>query len=304
MRKGALGGLLVFLGLAGGCVDTGQREVEFPLMLAGTARSQIPAIGGEVELSTAQMAFGPLFLCPGVTAGDLCETARAQWLESSIIDLLNPEYRVVGKVSGISGPVLSWMYDLGLSSQLSQSKPFVMPAAKKLGGASLIIQGRARVNGYNIPFSASVAAQQTQDTELGVPVVRKSVSETFFRELGVQSDTLMIRFDPLALLAQLDLNTLVGHETCGEGSKGIVCDGMVQRNCDGPNETLKVDCYRQGQVCEPGVGCVNELTVKPESEAYRALRGALLSGARPSLTWASPQSRTSEHGEKYEISNQ
>lgn len=271
------------------CVEMGQVQVEIPLSVAGTATPKVRGQGEvELELFSAQLAFGPLYLCPGVSAGDLCETARAEWLQSTVVDLLSPQPREVGKIAGTSGVVQSWMYDLGLSSQLSQSKPAVLDAAKRLGGYSLVLRGRAVIDGLTLPFSASVAAQQSEDTEIGVPVVRKSLSDPFFRDLGVGKDALLVRFDPGVLLASLDLRSYVERKQCAEGAPTILCDGTLQRTCEESTEVSVVDCAAANQVCIAGQGCASELVLQPDTVAYRALRTALLSGARPHMQWVEP----------------
>lgn len=281
----------------GGCIDMAQEPVEFPLLVAGSAQTQIDLPSGQIELDSAQVAFGPLYLCAGASAGDLCEVSRAQWLGSAVVDILNPTPVQVGEVTGNSGLVLSWMYDLGISSQLTAQKPFVLPAAQRLGGVSLLIKGRARVEGLAIPFSAAVAVEQTQDTELGVPVVRKSVSERFVRDLGAQPDALLVRFSPTGLFATSDLKALVSHEQCIATSPSIVCDGTLARSCQNGLETSQMDCAGQGQVCARDKGCVDELDIDPSSEFYRMLRASMLSGARPSMEWSSPTWTSNEKGE-------
>lgn len=277
------------------CVEMGQVQVDIPLSVVGKSTPKLIAPGGvEMELLSAQLAFGPLYLCPGVSAGDLCDTARAEWLQSTVVDLLSPQPREVGRITGTSGMVQSWMYDLGLSSQLSGSKPFVLDAAKRLGGSSLVIKGRAVVDGITIPFSAAVAAQQTEDTEIGVPVVRKSLSDRFSRDLGAEPDALLVRFDVGDLVAGMDLRTFVERKQCGKNAPKVVCDGTVQRICEGATEVSFVDCAAAGQVCIARQGCAAELAIQPDTAAYRALRNALLSGARPKMQWvasapASPQ---------------
>lgn len=280
-------GLFALMGMSSSaCIDMLQEPVSFPLMLAGKAQPQILLESGQLELFRAQVAFGPLYLCAGASAGDLCDVARAEWLGSTVVDILDPTPVQAGEIRGNSGTVLSWMYDLGISSQLTQSKPFVLEAAQRLAGASLLVNGRARVEGLDIPFSAAVAVQQTQDTELGVPVVRKSSSERFFRDLGVQPDQLLVRFDPAAIFAAVDLKNFIQHAQCSATSPAMVCDGTLQRSCQNGAQVALVDCAAQGQVCAPNQGCVQRIEVDPSSEMYRALRASMLSGARPSMEWS------------------
>lgn len=270
----------------GACIDVAQAPVDVPLMLAGQAQSQMNLPSGQIELSSAQVAFGPLYLCAGASAGDLCQVARAEWLDTAVVDILDPTPVRVGNLRGNSGTVLSWMYDLGISSHLIQSNPFVLPAAQRLGGASLLVKGRARVQGTDIPFSAAVAVTQTQDTELGVPVVRKSGSERFFRNLGESQDVLLVRFDPAALFVSMDLNHLIQRETCSQNSPERVCDGTIEQTCKDGAQVAAVDCAATGQVCAPNQGCVQRIEIGPSNEMYRVLRASMLTGARPSMEWS------------------
>lgn len=270
-----------------GCIDTGQDRATVPLLVAGTDVSTPPLALGDVPvtLNRADLAFGPLYLCAGANAGDLCETARFEWLESVVVDATVADASVVGELSGITGTVRSWMYDLGFSSQLTRNEPFVLEAAQALGEASLVLEGRALVSGIEVPFVASVAVQQTVDTELGVPVVRKSTSDEFFRDVVVDEPGLLIRFDPAEWIRGIDFRPFVANEVCTEGGATLVCDGTVERSCDGSTELSNRDCGAQSQICLPTLGCQDQLVIETETQAHRSVRNALLSGRRPSFEW-------------------
>ena len=229
------------------CVDTAQDQVVVPLSVAGTDSSGLVAAGNiPVTLDRADLAFGPLYLCSGPTAGDLCDVARLEWLDSVVVDATDPAPTQAGELEGLSGVVLSWMYDLGISSQLTRTEPFVLEAAETLGGVSLVISGQAEVDGTPVGFSASVAAQQTNDTEIGVPIVRRSLSEVFNRDVTPDEPGLLIRFDPQPWLAGVDFRAL-RDTSCGMGP------------------------------CE--------VTIEDETEAFRSIRNALVSGTRPTFEW-------------------
>jgi hypothetical protein len=234
--------------LAFGCGDTGQDRVTVPLHVAGTELSQpIDATGGvTITLDRADLAFGPLYLCAGANAGDLCDTARLEWLGSIVVHAVDAEPVRAGELQGVTGVVRSWMYDLGLSSQLTQREgPFVLDAARELGDASLVVSGQADVGGAGVAFSASVRVEQTDDTELGIPVVRKSTSETFRHEVTGSEAGLTVRFDPTGWLKDIDFRTYCVH------------DG----------------------------DCPEELVIEPDSEAFRGLKNAVVSSSRPSFEW-------------------
>lgn len=269
------------------CIDTGRKYVEIPLQVAGSpGGGAVTSVGNvPVELDEALVAFGPFYLCPGASAGDLCDTARVEWLGSTVVNALDPTPVRVGELRGVSGTVQSWMYDLGISSQLTQAEPQVLEAATQLYGASVRLQGRAQLDGTWVPFSVGVAVKQTEDTELGVPVVRKSVSERFFRDLGQVPEQLTVRFDARAWMQSVDLHSLVGKASCTQDSAPIICDGRTERRCQGGLETTSRDCAALGQFCQTEKGCVAQIEIPESSEIQRVLRNELLSGARPSMTW-------------------
>jgi hypothetical protein len=233
--------------LACACGDNGQERVTIPLYVAGSDVLQpIAARGGvPVTLERADLAFGPLYLCAGATAGDLCDTARVEWLGTVVVNALEPNPTGAGDLTGVTGTVRSWMYDLGISSQLTRSEPFVLDAARELGDTSLLIAGRADVGGVEMSFDASVRVAQTDDTELGVPVVRKSTTESFRHEVTRDEAGLTLRFDPAAWVQGVDFASF----------------------------------------CGPDGECFDHVTLGPDTEAFRSLRNALVSGGRPSFEW-------------------
>lgn len=269
------------------CADTGQDHTSVPLYVAGVDMSEpfVAASNVLVSIDRADMAFGPLYLCAGTTAGDLCETARLEWLETVVIDTTTSVPTLAGELSGVTGTVLSWMYDLGISSQLTRSEPYVLEAARTLGDTSFVLEGRAMVDGIEVPFTASVPIQQTEDTELGVPVVRKSNSESFFRDVQSGESGLLVRFDPKAWVSGIDFTPYVGRETCTDEGPTTVCDGALERACDGAIERSTRDCAALGEVCVATQGCVRRLVIQEQTEAFRVLRNSLLSGERPSFNW-------------------
>jgi len=284
MRRRALALITV---VAAGCAETGQDRISVPLFVAGANVTEpvVAAFDVPLTIERADLAFGPLYLCAGATAGDLCDTARLEWLETVVVDTTLDEPARAGELSGVTGMVRSWMYDLGISSQLTGTQPFILDAASQLGGASLVLEGRVVVDGIEVPFTASVPIQQTDETEIGVPVVRKSTSESFFRDVDSDESGLLLRFDPSAWVRGIDFRPYVSRETCTSGGPTIACDGGLERTCDGETELSTRDCTAMGYVCIPGAGCRERLTIDQQSEAYRSLRNALVSGGRPSFNW-------------------
>ncbi|MDD9944657.1 MAG: hypothetical protein OXU20_26665 [Myxococcales bacterium] len=280
-------GCMLLVATSGGCAGTGQDRTHLSLFVAGTDVSEPAVAVGDVAITIerADLAFGPLYLCAGATAGDLCDTARLEWLETVVVDTTAPEPALAGELFGTTGPVQSYMYDLGISSQRTGTEPYVLDAASDLEGASFVVEGRAVVNGIRLPFEASIPVQQTADTELGVPVVRKSTSEPFFRHVDMDEHGLAVRFDSAAWLRGIDFRSFVATDTCTTGGPAIACDGSVERTCQGGSQVSSRDCDELAQVCLPAQGCAERLIIERDSEAYRSLRNALVSGGRPSFEW-------------------
>jgi hypothetical protein len=271
-----------------GCLEASQEPVSFPLYLAG---SEIEgAFGGrdewQIELERAHLAFGPLYLCPGHRAGASCDTARAEYLDSALIDLLDPEPSRAGTMVGVSGAVRSWMYDLGLPSLLTADVPLVLEAARMLDGHSMVMVGRAFRPGLEVPFVAEIALQREPDTEQGLPLVRKGGSDVFFHEITGSEDALSMHFDPRPWLAQVDFDAFTEVATCGESDRTLVCSGSVERHCaaDGSVESER-DCAERDEICVPDHGCMSHARFEVGGQAWRAVRNALTSGARPQFVW-------------------
>ena len=221
-----------------------------------------------------------------MTAGELCETARAEWLESIVVDVLDPASSLAGEISGVSGPIQSYMYDLAISSRLTDTDPVRLEAAETLG-ASFVVEGEAQIDGRTLPFRAEMDVQQTEDTERGVPVIRRSGSETFGHELAAGEVGLLMRFDATPWIETMDLRPLALEATCAVGGPPVACAAEVASVCDADSGAVasSMDCAASGQICQADVGCVDALVVPADSQAFRALRNALFTAGRPEFTW-------------------
>jgi hypothetical protein len=193
-----------------GCHDGGTIPIALPLQVAGTPIDG-PFEGRDgwhIALSRADVAFGPLYLCSGYQAGELCDTARAEWLGSVVIDALDPEPRRAGALEGTSGVTRSWMYDHGITSLFTQQAPLPLAAAQALGGSSVVVQGIATRRGTSLAFYASVVIQREEQTEIGVPIVRKSTSESFEHDVSGDEAYFLVRFDARPWLGDVDFSAL------------------------------------------------------------------------------------------------
>jgi len=206
---------LVTLVLLAGCNNSGVVEIAIPLEVAGTGvgGSFEGQDGWQIELSRADLAFGPFYLCSGVTAGELCDTARAEWIGSVVVDTLDDQPRRAGHLEGVSGFARSWMYDLGITSLLTQQKPVPLDAAEALDGSSVVLEGTASREDVAVSFRAAIPIQQAEETEIGVPVIRKSTSEAFEHEVTGDESGLLVRFDARPWLSDVDFSSLADGQT-------------------------------------------------------------------------------------------
>lgn len=271
-----------------GCGDTGQDRIDIPLRASGAQPSgEVETASGElVSITRADLAFGPLYLCAGNTAGHLCDISRAEWLDTAVIDTMSDEEVVIGSLTGVTGAVRSWMYDLGISSQLTRSEPYVLDAAEELGGASFVLEGLVTIQGVEVPFSVSVPVQQNDTTELGVPVIRKGSGESFFHEITGVESSLTLRFDPETWVSRLDFGSVVEDKMCESDGPSVVCQHEMELTCDedGVMESSR-DCSQRGEVCLAGMGCADELVLEEGTSAYRSLAIALSTTGRPAFEW-------------------
>jgi len=270
------------------CLDTGQGRASIPLRVAGTSPGAFDVTSDwSVELSRAELAFGPLYLCPGFQAGSLCETARMEWTESAVVDGLDPDAREVGLLNGATGPVKSWMFDLGITSLLTQQRPVALSAAQTLGKNSVRVEGIARNDIHAIPFLLELAVQQEEQTEIGVCVVRKSGSDRFEHEVTGAEAALTVRFDPRRWVQDIDFDSLIENATCSAGGSAVVCAGTTELTCSATGTIdAERDCAALGLACVRGSGCIDQVRFARESQGYRAVRGALVAGARPTFEWS------------------
>lgn len=193
-----------------GCVDTQQDRVVVPLRAAG---SDVPARfetsrGVSVALDRADLAFGPFYLCASTEAGEACDTARAEWLGSAVIDTLDPAPFDVGELSAVNGPYRSFMYDLGIVSLLTRNDAVVFDAAEQLGDVSVVLEGRVDLGSGDVPFSIALPIARTADNEQGVPVVRVRAEPSMHHEITPADTALQVRFDPRPWVTSIDFTSL------------------------------------------------------------------------------------------------
>lgn len=262
--------VILFSAGAVGCVASPTEQTSLKLELAGTSMEPVSLDDqSELIVRQAEVAFGPLYLCSGRQAGQLCDSALLEWRSSAVIDALDPNPKQTGTISGLTGTVRSYMFDFGFASTLARSEPVALNAVDDLGGYSARFSGEVEQGGVTIPFSLSVLIVQSQATEPGTTVVsRSSTSElTIFP----QSRKLSMRFDALPWMQSLRAADFFQNSSC-DAKNQITCDGQVEQRCDSSGTLVEAsDCSAKGLVCVPDQGCQTEVTFSANSRAYRAV---------------------------------
>lgn len=186
--------LLCVLGI--GCtMDTGQGLVEIPVSVRGTDAAEFAGEDGwTITLDRADVAFGPLTLCASINPGDACESARAEMLETVVIDAVDPLTHEVGALRGSEGTVRSLMHDYGVSWLLTQTAP------APIDGASLVASGHASRGTDVVLFDARITIAPSR---AGLVVVRRSLADGEEQTLTADS-RLTVVVDPRPWFAQID----------------------------------------------------------------------------------------------------
>lgn len=263
-----------------------QEPVSFPLWVAGSGQVHLETESGfDVILERADLAFGPLYFCAGFSSGQHCETARLQWLETTVVDTLDRDPKRAGSLEGVTGPIRSWMYDLGISSSLTAREPVVLSAAEQLGGVSIALRGHVFTERAKLAFTARVALQSGENSELGVPIVRKSTNERFTHEVTAEERGLLVRFDSSPWLRAIDFDRRLAPAPCRVGrERGCADDAAL--TCDSATgEVLETQPCTSEQLCLEDVGCTDHFDATTHGVALRALRQALESDSRPAFEW-------------------
>jgi hypothetical protein len=278
---------------ATGCTDTGVDDVVLALSVAGSAVERVEGRNGwSIELTQAELAFGPLYLCSSTQAGENCDTAQLEWVDSVVVDVLDPAPRRAGVLAGQTGTARSWMYDLGITSLLTQEEPLMLGAAQALGGNSVALRGAAIKEQLVLRFEVALPIRRERDEqghvpERGVPVVRRSTNDAFEHTIASSEETLLVRFDASGWLGEVDFDALVGGGDCPAEGATVVCTGAVAKVCDGSGGVAEErDCAASGEVCANGIGCSESVPFAPEGQGARAVRTEIVSGARPDFEWS------------------
>lgn len=265
-----------------GCSSSAQELIAVDLRLSGSQPEPVDLKGGgTIDLTEASLAVGPLYLCAGAQSGELCESARLQWLESAVVDALEEKPKTVGTLEGLSGNVRSWMYDHGFTSTRSHAKPIELSAATELGHNSVRLVGTVQQGTQLIPFQAEFPITLSDEVEPGFSVVRSSRSVNL--EFSEETKSLELQFQTKSWLAALRLDDFYQELDCDE-VKLVTCQGLVEQRCDESGALVEeTDCAGRDQICAPFAGCGDSVELLAGSRAVRSLEQEIVAGTRPAF---------------------
>lgn len=287
--------LLPLLGIFG-CIDTGLDATEVALSVQGTRRDVIVLDNGdELRLDAASLAFGPLYLCPGFQAGELCETAQASFVDSVLVDVHSDAVQEAGAMKAFTGSVASYMYDLGFSSLLTDRQSVANEAAQALGGHSFVARGEMRRADKVLPFAVEVVVRlegEASSTFQGAPMVRSCSSRSAGcvdglapHELRRDANALTLRFDADPWFQGIALDAFFVERDCAPDGPPMVCQGDVAQRCAPDGTVLTSTVCDDGLVCVEGDGCTAAVTWPVDGAAARALQTNLQLRGRPAFLW-------------------
>ena len=275
------------LSLMAGCVSTGAEDISIPMSVSGSAVMNMQSQDGYgIELMSAELAFGPLYLCPSDLSGAGCGTARAENQQSVVVDLLDPTMQDAGVLKGQEGFVGSFWYDLGRTVLLSEDL-LLSSAAESLNGKSVRLLGVATKDQQRVPFEIALPLDllggEGGTLSSGVALVRGR-SESVVTTLS-STTTLELRFDPSQLFAAVSLGPLLrGAPTCD--IEGMRCVEGMLTECVGGMSISEQSCPADAPLCLSDT-CQAQISIDSADDypnISRAVTQAVLA-MRPIFMW-------------------
>jgi hypothetical protein len=196
---------LAALATSQGCDATGRARVEIPLHGAGSEPGAFDVEGWSVELSRADVAFGPFWLCATESADpEFCDAALLELRETIALDALDPAPHMLATMPGITGTARSGMFDYGISWPATATRARANPGAPE--ERSAVFLGRATRGAVSFAFEARIEVVPIMQ---GALVVR---GQRIAPHAIVSSDdALVVRVDPRAWWRRVDFDRLAAR---------------------------------------------------------------------------------------------
>ena len=253
-----------------GCTDTGLNFVELPFEATGVDDATFTKDGWDVELTQADIGFGPIYICATASANtEFCEAATLEFIEGTTVDGLDASPQSIGQLFGTTGAVRSSFFDYGIVWLLTKAEPEALdgvpagPAVVPVDDSDYVPQGHSAQFAGVATCSADPATCCPDDpgdcpasydfvANIDIVVLNPGTSAVN----GVDLDQviteeplkLTLRFDPVAWWQQVDFARLASLD-------------------DGSGDPVLLD---------------------PDDPDYSALIIAMTSNALPVFEWSSP----------------
>ncbi len=187
------------------CGDTGRAHLEIPAFAVGTKARAVEIEGARVRLTKAVIAFGPLYLCATESAeSELCSTGLAELLTTALVDGLSTRKQPLGALEATSGSVRSGFFDYGISWGLTRQTPRATDGGN---GHSARLEGTIEIDGGEVlNFHADIDITPLSAGDAAVNGLKTR------RDIGQDTRTLLVVFDPNAWLANVKLERLLELE--------------------------------------------------------------------------------------------
>jgi hypothetical protein len=193
-------GIAVGAAMLAACIETPQHRIQYPAVAVPSGERTLAAGDWTINVSRAELAFGPAYFCASASGSStLCATAVAELTSVARIDALAGGPIPLGRIDGVTGPIRSVSYDLGIL--WLDTQPQATAAAEAPSGHSAVIEGEASKGEAKLPFIVvlDVAPQyQGQHAIATSPAVGDVESDSYQLE---------VRVDPVRWLAQIDFDT-------------------------------------------------------------------------------------------------
>ncbi|HEY6877074.1 MAG TPA: hypothetical protein VI299_03605 [Polyangiales bacterium] len=209
--------------LIAACGDTGQEHVELPLSATGTAAHPVAVGDATIELTRADVAFGPMYSCASEAGrAELCEVATAEFLETATVHALDPSEQPLGTLNATTGSVRSALFDYGISWLLTENAPRANRGAPE--GHSAILEGTVTRGAARVRFSVIIDAAPRMGGDLTV-----NGQQTRF-DIQSGNNALNMTADPHAWISNLDVDALFALDADGDGTVAIPADSVLHES--------------------------------------------------------------------------
>lgn len=189
--------LALLLSVIAGCTASSQEPVEYDAVAIATPASTVLVGQWSLELSSAELAFGPAYFCASASgSSSLCEASNGEVTSIVRLDALSGAPQALGRVHGFTGTIRSVSYDCGITWFDTQTEATVAGAAP--GGHSLHLEAVATRGTTSLPLTADVDVVPQYQGQMAVPTAAASAT------VDSSAVRLEVHFDLSRWLGQLD----------------------------------------------------------------------------------------------------